>query len=108
MVDNKIGWKVLRRAEAKNPAGTERLFNRYCQPITRSWDDHERELTKEAALKIFDSEFSSYVEEDGLKGHARHKKTYPVDVGNLIIALIKYAHFDRLVNLGKLVKDQAG
>jgi hypothetical protein len=97
-------WKVLERAKARTP---EHLWNQYCGPITRYWPEHERNMVKDAALKILGSEFAECIEGDGLKGHAKHKTIYPVygGIGDLIIALVKYAHFAILVNLPYLPPD---
>lgn len=90
------GWKTLDKIKAKK---AERLFHQYCYPKTRSWEDRDRDILKEAALKILSSEFSEFIEENGLRGHAGHKKIHHTDVGALIIDLVEYAHFNRLVNL---------
>jgi hypothetical protein len=105
MADNEAGWKALERAKAKTQTEAERLFSKYCLPITQSWDDHERNILKEAALKILSSEFAEFIEENGLKGHRLHKKIYHTDIGNLIIDLAQYAHFNLLVNLPYFPRD---
>ena len=90
------GWKSLDKIKTKK---AERLFHQYCDPKPPGWEDREWEILKEAALKILSSEFSEFIEENGLKGHPLHKKIYQADVGQLIIALVEYAHFNRIVNL---------
>jgi hypothetical protein len=101
-------WKALERVKAKKekePSKAEQLFNQYCYPITQFWPEHERNIMKEASLKILSSEFAECIEGNGLKGHTRHNKIYHTDVGNLIIALVKYAHFHPLVDLPYLPRD---
>jgi len=98
MDKNKAGWKTI-KVKTKEQAKAEQLFHQYCCPKTPGWEDREWEIFKEAALKILSSEFAEFIEENGLKGHALHKKIYQADVGQLIIALVEYAHFNRIVNL---------
>jgi hypothetical protein len=96
------GWKTLEKIKAKEP---ERLFKKYCLPKMQSWQDWDREIVKEVALKILSSEFSKFIAENGLKWNPRHKKVYEADVGQLIIDLVEYAHFNRLVNLPHCPRD---
>ncbi|MBM4302531.1 MAG: hypothetical protein FJ121_13590 [Deltaproteobacteria bacterium] len=105
MDDNEGGWKALKRAKAKKQTEAERLFHQYCDPKPPGWEDREWEILKEAALKILSSEFAEFIEENGLKGHPLHKKIYQADVGQLIIALVEYAHFNRIINLPYLPPD---
>lgn len=104
MDENRADWKPI-KIKTKEQAKAEKLFHQYCYPITQSWEDRDREILKEAAIKILGSEFSEFIEENGLKGHALHKKIHHTDVGQLIIALVEYAHFNRLVNLPYLPPD---
>jgi hypothetical protein len=70
----------------------ERLFNQYCYPKTWYWENPE---WKQAALDILSA---GIIEENTLKGHAGHKKNYPVELGDLICDLVQ-RHFDYDVNL---------
>jgi hypothetical protein len=100
MDENKgFGQRVIERTKAKKQTNAEQLYDKYCFPLTAPWEDRERIIMKKAALKILGSEFSEFIVENGLKGHARHKKIYHADVGRLIIDLVEYAHFNHLVNL---------
>jgi hypothetical protein len=103
-MDSKPKWKTI-EIKPKEQVEAERLFNQYCYPITRSWDVQERDFVKEAAVQILSSEFASCIKDEGLKGHAGRKNVYPVDLGHLIIHLVKYAHYERLVNLPYLPLD---
>lgn len=96
-MDSKPKWKTI-KIKPKEQVEAERLFKQYCYPKIIIWDDHERDLVKEAALEILSSEFATCIKDDGLKGHAGHKKVYSVDLGDLIIHLVRYAHYDLHVN----------
>jgi hypothetical protein len=92
MDDHKdAGWKVLKRAKAKEQTEAEKLFNQHCYPETWFWKYPE---WKQAALDILNS---GIFEGPELKGHAGHKQTYPVDLRDLILDLVK-KHFDYDVN----------
>jgi hypothetical protein len=84
--------KALARTKAKNQSEAEQLFNQYCYPKTWYWEYPE---WKQAALSILSSGIFEGTE---LKGHARHKQTYPVDLGHLITDLVR-KHYDYDVNL---------
>lgn len=55
-----------------------RLFNQYCYPKSPFW---KNQAAKQAALAMLGTGIFG---DDVLKGHARHKKAYPVSLGNLI------------------------
>jgi hypothetical protein len=59
-----------------------RLFNQYCHPESHFW---KNQAAKEAALAMLGSEIFG---DDVVKGHAKHKKTYPVKLGALIFELV--------------------
>ncbi len=92
------GQRILERAKAKKqtelqtkePSEAERLFQQFCYPDTWFWGYRE---WKQAALDILSSGIFKGIE---LKGG--HNKTFPVDMGDLIINLVM-KHFDCDVNL---------
>jgi hypothetical protein len=59
-----------------------RLFNLYCYPKSPFW---KNEAARQAALAMLGTGIFG---DNELKGHARHKKTYPVNLGNLIKELV--------------------
>lgn len=59
----------------------ERLFNQYCHPKFPHW---KYQPAKKAALTMLRSGIFG---DNVLKGHARHKITYPVELGALIYEL---------------------
>jgi hypothetical protein len=61
----------------------QRLFNQYCHPKSRYWKNQDDR--RQAALAMLSSGIFG---DDILKGHARHKKTYPVALGALIRELV--------------------
>lgn len=66
------------------PEGLEanRLFNQYCYPKSHHWNYEPR---KQAAFSMLRSGIFG---DNVLKGHARHKKTYQVELGALIYELV--------------------
>ncbi len=60
----------------------ERLFNHYCHPKSHHW---KNQPAKQAALAILGSGIFG---DDLLRGHAGHKKTYPVNLDALIYELV--------------------
>jgi hypothetical protein len=75
-------WKTI-KIKPKEQAKAERLFFQYCYPESLFWEDL---VLKQAALDILSPEF---IGENELKGHAGHKKIYPVPLGDLIIHLVE-------------------
>lgn len=104
MDDNKKGWEILKRAKFKKQSeprteeqsDTERLFY-LIFPEASNWKaDYSQPLAafdpityvpylKQVALAILDT---GIIGENGLKGHAGHKETFPVDRRDLIGALV--------------------
>jgi hypothetical protein len=92
MDDKKIGWNIVERAKLKNQTQAEHLFKRYCHSQTWFWGYAEWRKT---ALDILGC---GIFQGNKLKGHAGHKRTYPVDLGDLIMDLVK-KHFDYDIDL---------
>ena len=94
MSEKGAGWKALERAKAKRQpkpqtkelSEAECFFSKYCYPEAPFW---ENRIFKQAALNVLGSGIFG---ENELKGHAGHKKTYPVPLGDLIIHLVE-THF---------------
>jgi hypothetical protein len=88
MDDNdNFGLRVLERARTKRQSEAEQLFSQYCKPQSGLW----RSLDwRQPALAILSS---GIFIGNALKGHARHKKNYPIDLGDLIYCLVK-THLD--------------
>ncbi|MFZ5449964.1 MAG: hypothetical protein ACOZFS_15135 [Thermodesulfobacteriota bacterium] len=88
MEDNEnFGLRVLERARTKRQSEAERLFSQYCKPQSGLW----RSLNwRQPALAILGS---GIFIDNTLKGHARHKKNYPIDLGDLIYFLVE-THLD--------------
>ncbi len=59
-----------------------RLFNQYCHPNSHHW---KSQTEKQAALAMLGSGIFG---DNLLKGHAKHKTTYPVNLGSLIYELV--------------------
>ena len=59
----------------------ERLFNQYCHPKSPHWN---YQPAKQAALAMLRSGIFG---DNVLKGHVRHKTTYPIELGALIYEL---------------------
>ena len=59
-----------------------RLFNQYCYPKSHFW---KNQASKQAALDMLGSGIFG---DNVLKGHEKHKTTYPVILGNLITELV--------------------
>jgi hypothetical protein len=59
-----------------------RLFNQYCYPKSPHW---KNQASKQAALAMLGSGIFG---DNLLKGHAKHKTTYPVNLGALIYELV--------------------
>jgi hypothetical protein len=60
----------------------QRLFNQYCHPKSHYWKNQD---AKQAALAMLSSGIFG---DEVLKGHARHKTTYPVILEALIRELV--------------------
>lgn len=88
MDDNEnFGLRVLERARTKRQSEAERLFSQYCKPQSGLWKSLN---WKQPALAILTS---GIFVGNALKGHARHKKNYPIDLGDLIYFLVQ-THLD--------------
>jgi hypothetical protein len=79
-MENKINWKPI-EIKTREQAEAERLFNQYCHPKSPHW---KYQPAKQAALAMLRSGIFG---DNVLKGHARHKTTYPVELGALIYEL---------------------
>lgn len=76
---SKKGWSTIELKPEKLEA--DRLFNQYCNPKSHFW---RNKLHKQDALAMLGSGIFG---DNVLKGHAKHKKTYPVSLENLIYEL---------------------
>jgi len=84
-----FGQRVLERARTKRPSEAERLFSQYCKPQSGLWESLD---WRSPALAILSS---GIFVGNTLKGHARHKKNYPIDLGDLIYFLVQtYLDYD--------------
>jgi hypothetical protein len=88
MDDNEnFGLRVLEKARTKRKSEAERLFSQYCKPQSGLWKSLN---WRQPALAILT--FGIFVE-NALKGHARHKKNYSINLGDLIYFLVQ-THLD--------------
>jgi len=102
MDDNEsFGLRVLERARNKRQSEAERIFSQYCKSESYEW---QSPTYKRLALAILSS---GIFKENELRGHARHKKNYPVDLDHLLFDLVEtHLHYD--LSLAYLHRDIIG